>query len=634
MSETEVRPPEWFFFDGGPGSPRYGGDPTKHAVEHDTETFVREVLQNANDQRLDDSEPVEVTFDLFELSGEERDTLLETLGWDDELRDRLRAVADADRGRGYADFLSRLEDGDDLRLLAIHDSNTTGLTGGWDEDSNYAALVRDELYSSKQDDTAGGSYGLGKSVLWTFSGASTVLFHTAPDKGPGARGDCEPLGHRLVGRTKLPTHRLQDGGPTYQGAGWLCDPVKSDDGVRPGAIEGDRAAELASDVYLERPPARGTSMLVVGFRDPTRDARPDVDELAEEFRRSAVKYFWPAIYRGDLEVTVESPEETLEADVDSVPEIQPFVDCYRRRDEDESLSVPGDVGGVDVPVELPALADGTETPDGHVRLGTRLATPTDVDRLLNRVALFRGSGMVVKYLDQSRVAYSDRNFFGVLACGAARTDGKTTEADREIDRFLRAAEPPDHDDWISTENLRNWYQRGFRTALDGIFDDVREALRYVIAQNDRRGDALSERVRKQFPIHGNISRSSGVTQAERSFELTGHSTFEDRRWRFSGEIEPTVEEFEEWSASVSLTGVGEDGYTTESVPIVHVETDDSEVRTEVEDGRARLYGDVDHAVSFNGETQPTGTGGLLSGEVGETRLEVEAELRTEDGEGQ
>ena len=26
-----------------------GGDPTKHAVDHDTETFVREVLQNAND---------------------------------------------------------------------------------------------------------------------------------------------------------------------------------------------------------------------------------------------------------------------------------------------------------------------------------------------------------------------------------------------------------------------------------------------------------------------------------------------------------------------------------------------------------------------------------------------------------
>ena len=631
MSDLQRQVPEWFFFDGGPGSPRYGGDPTKHAVDHDTETFVREVLQNANDQRLDDKEPVEVTFEIFELTGECRDSLLEKLEWDEELRSRLESVADTERGRGYDEFLSRLKNDLPLRLLAIHDSNTTGLTGDWEEDSNYAALVRDELYSRKQDDTAGGSYGLGKSVLWTFSGASTVVFYTEPDETSISEKRETELDRRLIGRTKLPTHKLREDGPTYQGAGWFCDPVQTEKGLRPSAIEGKEAAELSSDLFLERTSSRGTSMLVVGFRDPTRDVRPDTDELAEEFRRSAVKYFWPAIYRGDLEVTIQSPDETLEADVDSVPEIKPFVDCYRRRDEDESLSLPGDVGGVDIPVELPPLSDGAGTPDGQVRLGTRLATPTDTDNLLNRVALFRGSGMVIKYLDQSRVAYSDRNFFGVLACGDARSDSKTTAGDREIDRFLRAAEPPDHDDWISTENLRTRYRRGFRTALDGIFDDMREALRYLIARDDRRGDTLSERVRKQFPIHGGISRSTGITRDERAFELSGHSTFEDGRWNFSGEIEPTAEEFDEWSATISLTGVGEDGHTAEGVPIVEVNTDDPNVQTEIEDGCAQLYGDVDRTIQFKGKTEQVRSGGLLRGEVGETRLELEAELLTNTG---
>jgi hypothetical protein len=634
MSNSEVQAPEWFFFDGGPGSPRYGGDPTKHAVDHDTETFVREVLQNANDQRLDQNDPVRVTFELFELSGDRRNSLLKTLGWDEELRDRLESVADTERGRGYDEFLSRLENDHPLRLLAIHDSNTTGLTGGWEEDSNYAALVRDELYSSKQNDTAGGSYGLGKSVLWTFSGASTVVFYTAPDETPSNGVGETDLDRRLIGRTKLPTHELQKDGPAYQGAGWFCDPVRTEDGLRPGAIEGQEAAELSSKLFLDRPSARGTSMLVVGFRDPTRDMRPDIDELAEEFRRSAVKYFWPAIYHRDLEVSVKSPSETFEADVDSVPEIKPFVDCYRRRDEDESLSIPGDVAGVDIPVELPPLSGGAETSDGKVRLGTRLAAPTDADQLLNRVALFRGSGMVVKYLNQSRVAYSDRNFFAVLACGDARSDTETTAGDNEVDRFFRAAEPPDHDDWISTENLRTRYQQGFRTALDGVFNDVRDALRYLIASDDRRGDALSQRVRKQFPIHGRISRSSGITQDERAFELSGHSTFREGRWKFSGEIKPTTEEFDEWSATISLTGVGEDGYTGESVPVTEVDTDDSKVRTEVEDGCARLYGDVDYAVQFEGKTEKIGTDGLLRGEVGETQLEVEAELLTNRGDEQ
>jgi hypothetical protein len=375
-------------------------------------------------------------------------------------------------------------------------------------------------------------------------------------------------------------------------------------------------------------------MLVVGFRDPTRDARPEVDELTEEFRRSSVKYFWPAIYRGDLQVSVKSPNETLEADVDSVPEIKPFVDCYRRRDENESLSVPGEVAGVDIPVDFPPLSDGTETSSGKVRLSTQLAAPTDADKLLNKVALFRGSGMVVKYLNQSRVAYSDRNFYAVLACGDARSDTETTTGDEEIDRFLRAAEPPDHDDWISTENLRNRYQRGFRTALDGIFTDLRDALRYLIANDDRRGDTLSQQIRKQFPIHGTISRSSGITQDERAFELSGHSTFNGQRWVFSGEIDPTAENFDEWSAIVSLTGVGEEGYTTENIPVARIDAQDSAVRTKTEDGRAHLYGGDEHTVRFEGESEQIGSGSLLRGEVGETRLEIEAELVLNQGDEQ
>ncbi|MFC6756764.1 hypothetical protein ACFQER_08800 [Halomicroarcula sp. GCM10025894] len=153
---TEMDDRGWFFFSGGPGAPRYGDDPTKHAVDHDSEAFVREVLQNANDQALDNDEPVEVTFRFVTLTGEEKRLFLEGLEWQDGLRERLESVTAADRGRSYDRLLSRIDDSEaELRLLIVEDRNTTGLTGDWDEDSNYAALVRDELYSSKQDDTAG-----------------------------------------------------------------------------------------------------------------------------------------------------------------------------------------------------------------------------------------------------------------------------------------------------------------------------------------------------------------------------------------------------------------------------------------------------------------------------------------------
>jgi len=82
---------EWFFFSGGPGAPRYGDDPTKHAVDHNSESFVREVLQNANDQGLSNGDPVEVTFRFVTLTGDEKEEFLETLGWSDGLGERTRS---------------------------------------------------------------------------------------------------------------------------------------------------------------------------------------------------------------------------------------------------------------------------------------------------------------------------------------------------------------------------------------------------------------------------------------------------------------------------------------------------------------------------------------------------------------
>lgn len=631
MSSNPGSVPEWFFFDGGPSAPRYGDDPTKHAVDHDTESFVREVLQNANDQGLNNDDPVKVTFRFLSLRGDDRREFLDALQWNDGLGTHVTSVAESTRGRGYDRILERLNDPDsELRLLVVEDSNTTGLTGEWDDDSNYAALVRDELYSSKQDDTAGGSYGLGKSVLWTFSGLSTVVFNSYPADS----GDHLAEPPRLVARTKLPTHQIQHDTTTYQGAGWLCHPNTTDDGVRPDAIWGDEAAELAERLRANRPAESGTTAMVVGFRDPTRDARPELEELADEFVEAAVKYFWPALYHDDLRVSVETPEGTREASVDDVPAIRPFVSCYiDRYDVDETLNEPGDIAGLDVPVELPPHAHGSPTPAGPVRLAARLASPADDDTYLNRVALFRGTGMVVKYYDQSRVAFGDRNFHAVLACGEARTDGLSTDSDREIDRFLRFAEPPEHDDWISTENLRENYQRGFRRALEEMFSTTRDGLRHLVAKSNGGTDALSERVLKRFPIHSDDGRRRSIASPSRVFDIESTTRFDGTRWQLSGHVDPTEDEFEGWTAEVSLTGIGEDGSQYDDVPIESITTDHEDVTVTTDDGIARIVaGPGANAVSFEGTSQSIGDGDFQSGRVGETRLEIRAELRTPEGE--
>lgn len=629
--ERTVDGPEWFFFSGGPGAPRYGDDPTKHAVDHDTETFVREVLQNANDQGLDNDDPVKVSFRFVTLTGEDKHTFLEAMGWDHGLDPRIQSVSDSYEGRSYTKLLERVRDPEaEIRLLIVEDRNTTGLTGDWDDDSNYAALVRDELYSSKQEDTAGGSYGIGKSVLWTFSDASTVVFNSYPN---GSEHEADSP--RLIGRTKLPTHELDGDEKTYQGAGWLCRPVTTDDGVRPVSVRGADAIDLAERLHVDRPAVSGTSAMVVEFQDPTRDERPAVDTLATEVVEAAVKYFWPAIYNGDLEVTVETPDTVLDADVDAVPKIRPFVQCYADRlNDEESLDTPGDVASLDIPLNIPSRSDGRETPDGTVMLSARLASPADDDTYLNNVALFRGTGMVVKYYDQSRVAYGDRNFHAVLAAGEARTDGPPTDADREVDRFLRFAEPPEHDEWESTENLRDQYKRGFRTALDDMFGTLRDGLRHLVAQSTGAGDELSDRVLKRFPIHGEGSPRFDGEIPSRLFDIDTNSYFDGDQWQFEGNIATVEDEPVRIAADVSMTAIGEDGSRFEDVPIesLEVEHDDATVTANDETVRFVVDTPVDE-LAFAGRSQLVEDSDFLSGKIGETQLTIQAELHeSDDGE--
>ncbi|MFD1513464.1 hypothetical protein [Halomarina rubra] len=619
---------EWFFFHGGPGAPRYGGDPTKHAVDHDTETFVREVLQNANDQGIDD-ETVEVTFRFVDLEGDALKEFLKALGWGEGLHPRLQSVVESGRGDQYAELLERLDDPEDeepsLRLLVVEDRNTTGLTGGWGEDSNYAALVRDELYSNKRGENAGGSYGVGKSVLWTFSGASTVVFNSNPI------GDTieHPQTTRLIGRAKLPTHTFGDGDQDYQGAGWLCVPEETETGVRPSSVRGREARALAERLHVDRPRVSGTSVLIAGFRDPTRDAEPTLETLSDEFVEAAIKYFWPAMYRGDLRVTVETSSGTTRADLGEAETIRPFVECYADRYADnEELEAPGDVAGYDFPIEIPRRTDGSPTSDGSVRLAARLTGPTDDETLVNHVALFRGSGMVVKYLDQRRVAFGDRNFHAVLAAGSARAEGAPDLGDREVDRFLRFAEPPTHDEWHSTENLREQYKYGFRSALERMFDDVREGLRNLVSRPLHGGTGRIDRLGDKFPVHGEGRRMRLGNGSEEAFSLDASTRFDDGRWVVDGTVEPLVEHTG-WRSEVSLVTLGEDGRADRRVELESLSTDSDSVDTEFTDESAALVAsESTGVVTFEGRSVSLGIDDADL--VGETRLELEATIAVED----
>ncbi|PSP37985.1 hypothetical protein BRC71_08415 [Halobacteriales archaeon QH_7_65_31] len=535
-------------------------------------TFVREVLQNSNDARLDNDQPARVTFKLESLRDDEAIEYLTSLDIE-TWSEHANLSTDTESGEHIAEAIKRIKDEEEIRILTIEDENTQGLLGEENADeSNFTALVRDVLFSSKSGDTAGGSYGLGKAVLWLYSGLSLVMFNSTLSE-PNPRDESP----RLIGRTRLPTHKSEAGETVYQGHGWYGNLNSDEEGARPESVWGDEAKSVADNLRLSRPGAPGTSIQVVDFRVPTAEERLADDELADQITEMAIEWFWPAIYRGDLEVAVEINGETKRASIDEYPQYKAFTSCLEDHDDSVSeLNEPGDVVEATIPLDVPKKSDGSGGADGQLDLLIRRADSSEYQHR-NEVAFVRGAGMVVEYYNRDRVVVGNQDFHAILLGGEARpwgTDGSSEDADTLVEEFLTAAEPPQHDEWVRTETLANTYSRGFRTAVEGIKSSVTEALRRLVAPNVDRGATGPQRLGNRFKI-GNESRGDrSDRESPSSQRVTGDTniSFDDvyTHWSFSGEVEPLSDWNEIRRVTVSLIRMAEERATSDRLPVQNI----------------------------------------------------------------
>ncbi|HJL19748.1 MAG TPA: hypothetical protein RMH99_29060 [Sandaracinaceae bacterium LLY-WYZ-13_1] len=576
----------WVFDELPPSGARRGGDPSEHAFRRDLESLVREVIQNANDQAI--SWP-RVAFRLRELRGEALARYLDALRWD-TLRPHLEGAAEARGGGSLGAFLTELEERGRLLVLDVEDRGTVGLTGAESEgDSHFRALCKDTLYSHKASESAGGSYGLGKSVLWTFSGISTVLFNSElMETRPGQ------VSPRLIGRAELPSHAAAE--RWYTGSGWFGRARKVDRGLRAESVWAEEAESRARTLHLARPREQpGTTIQIVGFRDPTREDET-AEALGARIAGASVRYFWPAMAsRRGLRVRVGDDE----IDVDAHREVAPFVRCLRELDRaGTSLERPGDVARRTLPIDVPARRDGSPAVTGHVDLVVRLASDRERgDPRANHVAMFRGPGMVVRYWDRRGLTVGMRAFHAVLLAGEARHGRRATAEDRAIEQFLRAAEPPGHDEWRRTPALREAYKPGWGTSLERFHRRVTEALRELLAPRVTQGEKGPDRLQRRFPIGPRGSKGS----APSAFHFSRLSArFDGDRWHFAGAVEP-VEKGRPWHAEIRLQELGDDGSPLEPIAVASIAVEREEGRAEVRDGRAQIAADATvRALAFRG----------------------------------
>lgn len=562
--------------DRDPGDSMDGDIPYKDALEFDVQTLARETGQNILDANGAMDGPAKVVYRFVRLEGEELETFKQAVDWEEYLS-HLENFRDEDTSVRIDDFLDDLHERGRLDVLVVEDHNTHGLYGGEIEDGTpYNALVRDSKITVKDDDTSGGSHGVGKFVNYGLSLPSMVLFYSNLPEELGEQDiEAEDVEEqvrdspRLVGRALLPDYRREDKRILDGEEIWVGTYDEDADTDRPVSMWGNEAEDVAERIGLSRPDVPGTSVGIVGFGQPNGQVPPDVDETIRTLKHAVAYHFWPAMEMGDLEVEVVGPEGENEAVTidramsEYAPEIKPFVKTFRRyQDADEELGEPGDVAKTTIDFDF--QPKGESSVDGTVNLGVRVPTAADLEHtdVINHVAIFRGRGMVVDYLPKGSLASRGQDFHAILAAGKARPwpDGTPSGTDEAVDKFLRAAEPAEHDEWDNHPKLQQNYKgRCAGTVRDIQGDYLKEALLPLIrTSDDSEGDVVPA-VSALFDLgtegQGGPPEERGLVERE---ILDRRFNESERRWEYEAQVSPKSDTHGSWEAELSFQPKGED----------------------------------------------------------------------------
>jgi RNA polymerase primary sigma factor len=509
-------------FDGEPASGRKtGGGIADHLFERSIDSFVRETVQNSNDQRRKDRQgAARVEFAIHTLSDQFALDFLARIDWP-SLSDHLRGVTatkalSKTRISRVLDMTSSLRPS--MNVLVLSDYGTYGLYGDERQaEPNFANLVRHALMTDDANPERGGTYGLGKAVLWAHSDISTVLFHSLPTLKPGVdgRASLDPAGARFIGRSSLASHKV--GEVSYDPDGWIGDVVVDAAGREwASSVRGDVADSTLPEWLLPQrkgDDATGTSVVIPFFGAIGREVDASAGDLCRLIREAVDHWYWPAIQSGHLLVAVSRHENGNEIEsqtADGTDGVAEFVAAWAAptRELVEAATEDRQVCEKSVTVRSPATRNSDGVPVVARHRGVEAPARLRIMRVdsatssrHNTIALVRGPGMVVKYLRPPALGADVPGFVGVFEAGVRHPQQSPDHP--HIERFLKAAEPPAHNDWVpTTDRMHKEYMPGAGARLDAMKTEigakVREALAAPVTDND---DGPAELARK-FDLPG------------------------------------------------------------------------------------------------------------------------------------
>ena len=262
------------------GVETFNGKPNKY--------LTKEIIQNSLDARVG-IEPVIVSFSLIKIEALRLPFKKDLLN----IFSKCHLYWEKQENKKAVDFINngikKLND-EELTVLQISDSNTTGLRGVGKFNGKFAELVTDAGVSNKKS-SDGGSFGIGKNAPFSCSHLRTIIYSTLNDEGDTA----------LQGVSRLLSHR-DNSGKITQGKGFLGIERLNEVGDIMNEPFIDKELNDIDSLFIQK--EQGTTISIIGYKEQ--------NNWNEEIVQAVLEYYMVAIIDGKLEVIVD--EEKINKD--------------------------------------------------------------------------------------------------------------------------------------------------------------------------------------------------------------------------------------------------------------------------------------------------------------------------------
>ncbi|MBA3648839.1 MAG: hypothetical protein H0W62_09880 [Chitinophagales bacterium] len=443
----------------------------KDLGEHNIALLIREDIQNKLDVPFDVREPVEVTYELSEMSKASVDRFIRRMG-DEYFENYFKKSY---KNTKYQDAKELMQNG--IKLLArkkkwfslqIIEKNCKGLVGDEkpldDEKSNFNALMRIINSSEKDSSVQGGTWGKGSSIYTFISGVWFFFAYSVLSQ------KWKSTTKRFLGRGVFSPFYNNKEDFKYSGQSFYC---RVENGTASDALpfvndDADREADLF-ELNSRENSEYGTTLFIPGFCPVIEDY--SLEGMIQEFRDEILKNWFIPIFHNRLKCQITTSGETITIDRNylfNVPELKYKLKLLQWRDdgypESEGFKMEK------ISIDLPKLSDAYRSEKNQSAWHNKTSVAIDLAvRILNKeefkdfkdtwktsdtVALARNNGMIVSYyqgealteLVNDQVKTESILFAGVLS----RTE-KNQQAREHMDLFLAYSENPAHNTWCSTK---------------------------------------------------------------------------------------------------------------------------------------------------------------------------------------